>query len=172
MYPMGLSEIFRKIAEESHRVEEDTGHSAKGHFNASDRWGRYHLIIGLSSAIIAAIAGGSAFNSLPELAGGAALLSTALTTVLTFLKPSERSELHKTAGDQYLSLKNRARIFREIELLAINEPRTANERIMALAEERDELNRSSPGIPRRDYALAKKDIDEGRAQHEIDRSGK
>lgn len=162
--------MSRKIEDEARRIEEDTGHSAKGHFNASDRWGRYHLLLGLSSAIVAAIAGGSAFNSLPELAGGAALLSTALTTVLTFLKPSERSELHKTAGDGYLSLKNRTRIFREIELSGLCESSSARDRFMALAKERDELNRSSPGIPRCDYEMAKKDIDEGRAQHEVDRS--
>ena len=86
-----MSDLIRKLIDEARRIEEDTEHSFKGHYNAASRWARYHLCIGLPSALLAAVAGAAAFKHYPELAGALALLSTALTTVLTFLKPSERS---------------------------------------------------------------------------------
>ena len=39
-----------------------------------------------------------------------------LTSLMTFLKPSERATAHKSSGDQYLTLRNYARVFREIRL--------------------------------------------------------
>ncbi|MCU7859295.1 MAG: hypothetical protein KZQ86_05570 [Candidatus Thiodiazotropha sp. (ex Lucinoma kastoroae)] len=61
---------------------------ANGHFNAADRWAGHPLRIGLPAAVLAAIAGGTAFADCPVVAGSLAILSTALTTILTFLKPS------------------------------------------------------------------------------------
>lgn len=167
-----MSELIQKLVAECRRIEEDAEHSSKGHYNAGDRWGRYHLYIGLPAALIAAIAGAAAFKDCPELAGSLALLSTALTTVLTFLKPSERAEMHKTSGGHYLSLRNQTRIFREIELANGLEVEAAKARLLELASTRDELNATSPGISRCDYENAKKDIDEGRSQYQVDKDMK
>lgn len=163
-----MSELISRLAVEAQRIEEDTEHSFKGHYNAAARWARYHLWIGLPSALLAAISGAAAFKDQPELAGALALLSTALTTVLTFLKPSERAEMHKAVAGQYQALRNQARIFREIGLtdgLAADE---AKARLFELAKTRDELNQSSPAIARCDYELAKNDIDSGRARYRVD----
>lgn len=166
-----MADLKEKIAAEARRIEEDTEHSAKGQYNAADRWAKYHLCIGLPAAIIAALAGGSAFNDMPNLAGFLAILSTALTTVLTFLKPSERAESHKAVAGSYLSLRNKTRIFREIELVDSEDVDSLKARVMAFSEERDGLNLSSPGITRGDYEKAKKDIDEGRSIHQVDKEG-
>lgn len=163
-----MSELISKLAAEAQRIEEDTEHSFKGHYNAAARWARYHLWIGLPSALLAAIAGAAAFKDQPELAGALALLSTALTTVLTFLKPSERAEMHKAVAGQYQALRNQARIFREIGLTDDLAADAAKARLFELAKTRDELNQSSPAIARRDYELAKKDIDGGRARYRVD----
>lgn len=163
-----MTDLLTKLATEAQRIEEDAEHSAKGHYNAAARWARYHLCLGLPSAVIAAFGGAAVLNDLPEAAVGLALLSSALTTVLTFLKPSERSEMHKTAAVQYHSLRNRMRLLREIEFADGIEVRTAKERLLALATERDELNQSSPAIPRCDYEIAKQDIDSGRARYRVD----
>lgn len=164
-----MSDLLAKLDAEAYRIEEDTEHSAKGHFNAAERWGRYHLCIGLPSAIIAAIAGGSAFGDLPVLAGSLAILSTAMTTVLTFLKPSEHAENHKAVAGQYLALRNQTRLFRELELLDDASLDSAKARLVELASARDDLNQASVGISRKDYELAKADIDEGRSQHRVDK---
>ncbi len=163
-----MSELIQKLVAECRRIEEDAEHSSKGHYNAGDRWGRYHLFLGLPAAIVAAIAGAAAFKDCPELAGSLALVSTALTTVLTFLKPSERAEMHKSVGSQYHTLRNQTRIFREIELSDGLDAETAKERLLELARIRDELNAASPGIPRRDYEKAKQDIDAGNSQYRVD----
>ena len=63
-----MTDLLTKLSAEAHRIEEDTEHSAKGHFNAAERWGRFHLAIGLPAAVLAAIAGGSVFSDLPKLA--------------------------------------------------------------------------------------------------------
>lgn len=164
-----MSESFKKLADEAQRIEEDTEHSAKGHFNAAERWGTYHLCLGLPAAVLAAVAGGTAFSNLPELAGSLAILSTALTTVLTFLKPSEHAENHKAVAGQYLSLRNQTRIFRKIELEDNSDIDNAKARLIELSNARNELNQTSPGIPRGDYEKAKADIDQGRGQHLVDR---
>jgi len=162
------TDLITKLANEARRVEEDTEHSFKGHYNAAARWSRYHMLIGLPAALLAAIAGAAAFRDQPEWAGSLALVSTALTTVLTFLKPSERAEMHKAVAGQYQSLRNQARIFREIRLLDGMTPEEAKGRLFGLAEERDELNQRAPAIARGDYELAKRDIDGGLARYRTD----
>lgn len=166
-----MSTLIEKLTNEAKRVEEDTEHSFKGHYNAAERWAQYHLWIGLPSALSAAVAGAAAFKDEPEWAGVLALLSTALTTILTFLKPSERSEMHKTVAGQYQSLRNQARLFREVELLDGFSAEAAKKRLFELTDERDELNQTSPAIARSDYEKAKQDIDRGRARYRVDRSG-
>lgn len=163
-----MSDLITKLADEARRVEEDTEHSFKGHYNAAVRWGRYHLWIGLPAALVAAIAGAAAFKGEPQWAGALALVSTALTTVLTFLKPSERAEMHKAVAGQYQALRNKARIFREIGLLDGAVPEKAKTRLFELTDARDELNERAPAIARRDYELAKQDIDSGRARYRVD----
>jgi len=163
-----MGELKQKLTAEALRIEEDTEHSAKGHYNAADRWSKYHLSIGLPSAVIAAVAGATAFNDMPAMAGSLAILSTALTTVLTFLKPSEHAENHKAVAGQYLALRNKARIFREIELQDCEDLSVAKKRLLELTNTRDELNQASPGIARKDYEKAKQDIDEGRSRYRVD----
>ncbi|MET0003660.1 MAG: SLATT domain-containing protein [Candidatus Thiodiazotropha sp.] len=164
-----MTDLRTKLAVEARRIEEDSEHSAKGHFNAADRWAGYHLRIGLPAAVLAAVAGGSAFAELPVFAGILAVLSTAFTTVLTFLKPSEHAESHKAVAGQYLALRNRARMFRELELTDHIDIALGKTRLIELADTRDELNQTAPGIPRRDYEKVKIDIDEGRGQHRVDK---
>lgn len=163
-----MSELIQKVVAEARRIEEDSEHSSKGHYNAGVRWGRYHLLIGLPAALVAALASAAAFKDCPELAGGLALLSTALTTVLTFLKPSERAEMHRSVAGQYHKLRNQTRIFREIELADGLGEADARRRLFEFASQRDDLNATAPGIPRCDYEKAKQDIDGGRSRYQVD----
>lgn len=167
---MDSQDLIRKLAEECRRVEEDTEHSFKGHYNAADHWSRVNLILGLPSAVLGAIAGGvSAADGYQAAITAAALLASALVTCLTFLKPGERADSHKNAAHLYQALRNNARILREIDLE--NEPDLVNarSRLGALTDKRDELNASMPSIPRHAYERAKKDIDSGRAQYAVDK---
>lgn len=165
-----MSEEQVKINKEALRIEEDCIFSAKRHFNASSRWETYHYWVGLPSALLAGVSGVSAFNDYTVLAGVLAILSTALTSILTFLKPSERSEHHKSIGNQYLSLRNKTRLFRELE---INKPSEENfVKINELSNQRDELNNSAMNTSNSDYEKAQKDINENFHKHEVDKENK
>ena len=120
---------------------------------------------------MATIASAAAFKEYPEVAGGLSILTAALTIVLTFLKPSERAENHKAMANQYLVLRNQTRIFREIELESGAGLPQAKELLLKLVNTRDELNQVAPGIPRKDYEKAKRDIDEGRSQYLVEKEG-
>jgi hypothetical protein len=66
------------------------------------------------------------------------------------------------------ALKNEARRFRQI-FLPLADPRDAGQQLEALAKKNDQLNRSSPDIPRFAYEKAARDIADGRAKYDIDR---
>jgi len=155
------------LRSESLRIEEDCIHSSKSHFNAADTWRRRHYWLGIPATTFAALAGAAVVK---DLAGAAQLLSAAaaiLTGLLTFLKPSDRASQHKQVADQYLALRNDTRVFREVDApqLDANE---ASEHLRALSKRRNDLNQSSPEIPRRAFEAARKGIVEGEATHAID----
>lgn len=162
--------IKEKIANESSRIEEDSEHSFKAHYNASDKWGRTNLALGLLAALIGAISGGASSAGCSQaLVTATAFIATALITCMTFLKPNEKSESHKNAGNLYQSLRNQTRIFREIELDETMTDTEAKKKLALFCNRREELNTTMPSIPRQAYEKAKKDIDEGRANYKVDK---
>ena len=77
--------------------------------------------------------------------------------------------MHRAAGGQFLSLRNGARFFREVELLQTDRVNELPERLKALSAMRNELNQKSPSIPRRAFVAARKGIVEGEATHKVDK---
>src|SRR5262245_4505588 len=110
-----MSAVIAKCQNEAMRIEEDSLHSSKSHFEAANLWVKLHLSLGIPAAILAAIAGVSALKECPVVAGILSFAVAALSALSTFLNPSERANAHLNAGNQYMSVRNRARIFREIE---------------------------------------------------------
>ncbi|USI29667.1 SLATT domain-containing protein [Alteromonas macleodii] len=162
--------LHNKIFKECARIEEDSEHSFKAHYNAAEFWANINLILGLPAALLGAVAGGtSATDGSQAMVTGTAFLATALITCMTFLKPSEKADAHKNAGNLYQSLRNQTRLFREIELDNDIADIDAKKRLSSFSSRRDELNASMPAIPRKAYEKAKKDIDEGRAQYKADK---
>ncbi|MBL4583622.1 MAG: SLATT domain-containing protein [Pseudomonadales bacterium] len=162
------SKIVDAVIAETYRIEEDALHSMKGHFNAGSLWSKAHLLLGLPSAVLAAWAGIEAFSDNPEMTAILALLAAALTSTMTFLSPQQVADNHKNSGREYNILKNRVRRFREIDLLQLEDD-AITKTITELAGKRDALNSMSPDIPRWAYEKAKKDIDAGRADYNIDK---
>ena len=97
------------------------------------------------------------------------LAATILAELLTFLKPSERAAQHKTVADQYLALKNDTRIFREVDLLQVEGTSELSEMLRTLSQRRNELNQGSPEIPRTAFVNARRGIEEGEANNQVDR---
>lgn len=163
--------IKEKIIEEAKRIEEDSLYSAKGHFYAGQFWVNIHLWIGVPAAILAAIAGASALSQFDYhnvIAGVLSIMVAALTAVATFLNPNEKANMHQVAGNNYNSLRNRARIFSEIEIENITDEKLLVKELKGLNSERDKLNKESPQIPRWAYKKARRGIKEGEASYRVD----
>ena len=70
-------------------------------------------------------------------------------------------------GNQYLSLRNKARLFREFEINYTSEANIA--KINDLSNQRDELNSSAVNTSNSDYKKAQKDINEELHKYEVDK---
>lgn len=158
-----------KIKSEMQRIEEDCIHSGKAHFNAGARWTALNSWLGVPSVILSALAGTAFFKDYATIAGGMSAIVAILTSLMTFLKPSERGAAHKSAGDQYLTLRNDARIFREIEIDQAGDASAAIVTLATFTKRRNELNQASPLFSNRDFQRAKKGIDAGEATHAVDK---
>ena len=168
---MENNELTEALIKECERIEEDCLHSMKGHFNAGSRWNKVHLWMGIPSAVLAAWAGIEAFNDNPSLTATLALLSAALTATITFLSPQEVSNNHTKAGKEYNVVRNKTRRVRGIDALTVS-PEDLKIRVDELADKKDSLNSMSPSIPRWAYEKAKKDIDKGLADYQVDKEVK
>jgi hypothetical protein len=155
------------IQDEARRIEEDALFSAKGRFEAARGWRLLHLWIGLPAAVLAAVAGASAFKDHGTAAGILAMIVAAVTAIATFLNPSAHSSAHYVAGTKFNSQRNQARIFRSVDLMEGN-PRETARRLKELASARDELSESSPQIPRWAFIRAKAAIEAGQARYSVD----
>src|SRR5438477_7931952 len=110
-------DLTAAMAAESSRIEEDALYSARGHFEAARRWRKAHFMLGIPTSLLAALAGASAFRSYELLAGVLAVIVAALSAVTTFLNPNARADRHHTAGSRFNTIRNEARLFREVELV-------------------------------------------------------
>ncbi len=157
--------LLAEYKEEASRISEDSVHSAKGHYNAADRWRHTHLWIGIPNALLAAIAGVSAFEGSETLAGSIAVAVAAITAVNTFLNPGDRASTHKRCAGEYHSLRNRARIFTNIVCSSSISDEELNARFDEMVTKRDDLNAASPQIPEWAFKKAKAGIDAGEAEY-------
>lgn len=162
-------DLLTKIREELLRMEEDCVHSGKSHFNASTRWTIWNYVFGIPSVILSAVAGAAFFKDYNLIAGALSSVVTVLTSLITFLKPAERSTDHKNAGDQYLSLRNDARVFREVQLMRYSDADAAVDAMSSLTTRRNELNQASPQFSKGDFQKARAGIDAGEAIHRVDK---
>ena len=167
--------IKENMIKEARRIEEDSLYSAKGHFVAANFWTNFHLWIGVPTAILAAIAGASALSQFDNhniIAGILAIVVTALTAVTTFLNPNEKANSHRNAGNKYNSLRNKARVFFEIDCCGGSSYEELIKQLKELVKQRDGLNQNSPQIPIRAYKKARKGIEEGEADYKVDEKNK
>jgi len=166
---MDNNQIKTSIASELKRIEEDCIHSGKAQFNAADRWTRYHYWLGIPSVVLSAVAGAAFMKQYAEAAAVLSALVTILAALMTFLKPSERAAALKSTGDQYLALRNDARVFREIKLNHTCDEQSAINGLDEFTTRRNELNKASYPIARRDFEKARRGINQGEANHYIDK---
>jgi hypothetical protein len=165
------SRTREEVIKEAKRIEEDLLHSSKGHFAAAHFWGNFHLWIGIPMVLLAAIAGAAALAQFDHdhlIAGFLSIIVAALSAVTTFVNANEREGSHRNAGNSYDALMNKIRIFWAIDCWRDESDQVLTERLKHFSEQKDELNRKSPQIPRWAYNIGKKGIHRGEATHNVD----
>lgn len=160
------------IRAELERIEEDCTHTGKAQFNAGARWSDYHYWIGVPSVLLSAAAGAAYIKQAPEIAGMLSVAVAVLTALMTFLKPSERAAKHKSSGDQYLALRNDARVFRTVKLEYACDAQAAIDGLDEFTKRRNEMNQASPAFAARDFRRARAGIDNGESTHKVDKGNR
>jgi hypothetical protein len=143
----GSAELHAILRSEAKIVEMRTAISGRAHFGSSTYWANVHLAVGGLAAVLSAIAGASALSDVAGsylVAGSLALTVTTLTAVATFLNPSKRANSHLRAGNAYLALENRARLFYKLHLLVAKPEDDQPRQLMRIVDELNELNTRSP----------------------------
>jgi len=156
------------LIDEAARIGEDALHSMKGHYNDADVQNKLNLKLGLPAAIISTVSGGTALSEQVGMAAMLAFVTAVLVGAMVFLKPSEKSEQHKSSASRYHSLRNNVRTFREITIFTNDDISELKSELHKYSEQLNELNEICPQISRVSYEKAKKDIDEGRAKYRVD----
>ncbi len=162
--------IKEKIITETKRIEEDVIHSAKGHFNAAADLKRLHLWLGIPATIIASLSGASTLADFSHhliVTSILSLITAALAALITFMNPNERASAHLKGGNEYNALKNKLRIFREIEC-EVGEEEEIKNKLLILSDKRDQLNSELPQVPLKAFRKARKGIEEGEATYKVD----
>jgi hypothetical protein len=167
-----VSQRKEEIIKEAKRIEESSLYSSKGHFSAAAFWRRLHFYLGLPATVLAAVAAASAFSQFDSghtVGGWISICVAALSGLSTFLNPNEKAVSHLAAANNFDALQSKARIFWTVDCRGNDSDQVLTNRLKDLAEEKSELNRKSPQIPRFAYITAKKGIAAGEADYRVDK---
>src|SRR5262249_45304759 len=131
------------------------------------KWHRTNLWLGTLAAITAALAAFVGGNGqiiqefVPHGARGAmiasvfALISAVLTSILTFLAPSERAGAYHHFSNKLRALRDKARSFVEIDCaLNNNKDAALSEKLQRLVRQKSEIDSGHPIIPHSSYDKA------------------
>lgn len=167
--------LLSKTNAEIKRLMIDCTYSGRGHQQAGQFWEAVSHRIGIPAAIISSVLGvgaaGAALLGNKMISAALAIISVMLAGLNTYLKPKEIADAHLLKGGQYISIRNRARILKEVELPSgsgLNQKDIA-QKLISLRSEYDTLSLKPPrNIPRFAYQAAKKAILDGESDYEND----
>lgn len=165
---MQENEIIDNIKKEAERIKEDSIYSSKGHFESSKFWRYFNyilMIVSIASLVLCLVLTFSDYNKI--VVGIFGIISAFITVILIFLNPQEKYIAHQNSANKYLSLKNRARIFLDIESSDMDLERQ-KDYIKFLDFERNTINENSLPIMNMYYKNAKKQIESDKTKYKID----
>jgi|ERR1039458_1767581 hypothetical protein len=164
-------EFINRSTQEALRIEEDCSYNATGHFVAAKRWRIANYSLAFPATLLAALVSYLAFTAQGVLAGAIGVIITILTTATLFLRPDHLGSEHQRVAEKYLGLRNKVRLFREIELL--HSGRSKHELLQTLgqlSDKKNELNADSFPLPDWAYRRAKQRLGEGSHAYDADRA--
>lgn len=162
----------RNMVEETKKLLIDCIYSGRSHQQAGQFWMAMYHRIGIPSAILGALLGlgsaGTAIFGDKYMAAMLAILSVVASGTMKFLKPDERADEHLIKGAQYISLRNKVRIYHKLETEFLSE-KEAMSMLSGFRNEYDTLNLKPPrNVPYFAYKNAKKSIAEGESDYHND----
>jgi len=166
-----VSRTREEIVREAQRVEEASLYSSKAHFKAAEMWGWSHLLLGLVTVVLAAVAGAKAFSKIDAdgtMAGMLSIVVAVLSAVTTFLNPNKKTSDHLSAGNKYDALVNKVRIFRTIDCWGESSDQALSAKLKSFSDEKAALNQASPQVSFIAYHLAKWGIERGEGGYSVD----
>ncbi|MFE2681865.1 SLATT domain-containing protein [Streptomyces mirabilis] len=165
------SQRCEQLSKEGKRVEESAMWSGQGQFEQAKIWRGANLTLGTPATALAAIAGAASLVSTAGRywAAAAALISAALSAVMTSLGLARRIEQAQTAANAYLALQQDARVFYEVDLPTM-EYDEARATLGELIARQQEVNKSAPIPAKRAYRRARKNISAGGQSYAVDDS--
>jgi hypothetical protein len=166
---MTLDDIRQSIEAELQKLEDETDLTSASDFSMAQRWDatntRLGLLIVLASGIVAAIGAAASLADLAQYQRFFTLssivlaaIATVIASVLTFLKPSERSGQYREYGNKQDALRNRIRIYRSVLMKQDPSVERLSDQLVAFGQEKDALNADNPPIPRWAFRAASKDM--------------
>jgi len=160
-----------EVINEVERIEEAAELCFKQHFAAASIWRVTHFVIGIFTVILAALAGAKAFSTIDRdgtIAGWLSIAVAVLSAVSTFLNASKNATEHLAAGNKYLALTNKSRIFRTIDCWGDSSDNALAAKVRALSDERATINNASPPLFWLVYQIAKWQIKRGQTKYAVD----
>jgi hypothetical protein len=160
--------------EDANRVIVDATYSGRAHQLIGTRWDRINRWLGVPAAVLSAfLAGGAGVTALVGtetwITATLALVAAGLAAARSFLRPDETAELYGLKGDRFISLRNDAQRFQQIDLRSSLSLDALNDRSKNLSERRNTLREQPPHhIPRWAYEKTKKSIEAGESGYEND----
>jgi hypothetical protein len=148
-------DVLKKIVDNAQKIANDCEYSASSNFALGKYWDTWNLRLGLSAAILSALAAIinvdkmnllSSVQHFP-IAGVVGFFAAVSASVLTFLKPSEKASIYREFGNKYRSLRDRSRVFISIDCLVTTEYEKLRGALDALLKEKEDLNLDNPVIP-------------------------
>lgn len=155
-----MNDSIQEMIKEASSIEWDCIYSSKGHFNAAMLWNSIHYILGISAAICAVVAG------LETTSSAWPFLSATLAAMITFLKPTDKVELHHRAGIEFTAVRRESRMFQNIDVYSDELAQTKMLQLKELAEKTKKMNLSSPAIPWVAYQITRWGVRRGEATYD------
>lgn len=166
-----LSEDLRPLADEAVRLHESVLISSQNQFEQMKLWRGVNLLLGLPTAVLAAIAGarGLSSDSAEHVAAILALIAAGFGATLTTLNPSRRVSQSQAAANSYLEVQTALRQFVAIDIGHMSFV-DARDKLEKLSSRRDEINRTADPPGRLAYWLANRNLNKGRQTYAVDQA--
>lgn len=170
----GGNPLGKALWEEANRVIIDSTYSGREHQAVGNRWEVFNRWLGLPAAVVGALlAAGAAVSVLTggdkEVTAALALVAAALSAARTFLRPDEVAEGHGLKGDRFMSLRNDALHFQQVDLRSSLSEDALRDRLEHLNKRRNELREAPPRhLPEWAYKKAKDGISKGQSGYDND----